>query len=271
MCLQTGNTNDNMDTIWITGASSGIGRSLALEYSQKRVNLVLSSRNRTRLDKLKEQIGDPSRVKVLPLDLTEPESFPEKVRQAWDSFGRIDVMIHNGGISQRSLAANTEMKVDRMLFETNYFGTVGLTKCMLPLFRKQGAGHFVVITSVVGKFGTPLRSSYSGSKHALHGFFDSLRAELHDENIKVTLICPGFVNTDVSINALTADGSRQGKMDKATRSGLSPDDFAVRAIRAISKQKREVVISRIPEKFAVLVKRFFPGLHARLIRRAAVT
>ncbi len=260
-----------MDTIWITGASSGIGKSLALAYSKKEVNLILSSRNKTKLENLKEQIGKPSTVKVLPLDLTEPDTFPEMVRQAWDFFGGIDVMIHNGGISQRSLAADTQLKVDRMLFETNYFGTVGLTKSLIPLFKEQGRGHFVVITSVVAKFGTPLRSSYSGSKHALHGFFESLRAELYDDNIKVTLICPGFVNTDVSINALTADGSRQDKMDKATRAGLSPDEFAVKAIRAISRQKREVVISRPPEKFAVLIKRFFPGLHARLIRRAAVT
>lgn len=260
-----------MDTIWITGASSGIGRSLALEYSKKKVNLILSSRNKAKLEGLKEQMGNPSRVRVLPLDLTQPDTFPERVRQARDFFGGIDVMIHNGGISQRSLASETQLKVDRMIFETNYFGTVGLTKCLLPLFKEQGRGHFVVITSVVGKFGTPLRSSYSGSKHALHGFFDSLRAELHEENIKVTLICPGFVNTDVSINALTGDGSRQDKMDKATKAGLSPDDFAIRAIRAISREKREVVISGIPEKFAVLVKRFFPGLHARLIHRAAVT
>lgn len=260
-----------MDTIWITGASSGIGRSLALEYSKKKVNLILSSRNKAKLEGLKEQMGNPSTVRVLPLDLTQPDTFPERVRQALDFFGGIDVMIHNGGISQRSLASETQLKVDRMIFETNYFGTVGLTKCLLPVFKEQSRGHFVVITSVVGKFGTPLRSSYSGSKHALHGFFDSLRAELHEENIKVTLICPGFVNTDVSINALTGDGSRQDKMDKATKSGLSPDDFAIRAIRAISREKREVVISGIPEKFAVLVKRFFPGLHARLIHRAAVT
>lgn len=260
-----------MDTIWITGASSGIGRSLALEYSKKKVNLILSSRNKAKLEGLKEQMGNPSRVRVLPLDLTQPDTFEERVSQAREFFGAIDVMIHNGGISQRSLASETQLKVDRMIFETNYFGTVGLTKCLLPVFKEQGRGHFVVITSVVGKFGTPLRSSYSGSKHALHGFFDSLRAELHEENIKVTLICPGFVNTDVSINALTGDGSRQDKMDKATKAGLSPDDFAIRAIRAISREKREVVISGIPEKFAVLVKRFFPGLHARLIHRAAVT
>ena len=260
-----------MDTIWITGASSGIGRSLALEYSKKKVNLILSSRNKAKLESLKERMGNPSTVRVLPLDLTQPDTFPERVSQSREFFGGIDVMIHNGGISQRSLASETQLKVDRMIFETNYFGTVGLTKCLLPVFKEQGSGHFVVITSVVGKFGTPLRSSYSGSKHALHGFFDSLRAELHEENIKVTLICPGFVNTDVSINALTGDGSRQDKMDKATKAGLSPEDFAGRAIRAISRGKREVVISGVPERFAVLVKRFFPGLHARLIHRAAVT
>jgi len=242
-----------------------------LEYAKKRVNLILSSRNTNKLEHLNGEINDPSRVRVLPLDLTKPDDFPDRVRQAWDFFEGVDILIHNGGISQRSLAAETKMEVDRLLFETNYFGTVGLTKCILPYFKQRGSGHFVVVTSVVGKFGTPLRSSYSGSKHALHGFFDSLRAELYRENIKVTLVCPGFVNTNVSINALTADGTRQEKMDSATQKGLSPEDFAKKAIKAISRQKRETVIGGVPEKFAVWVKRFLPGLHARLIRTVSVT
>jgi len=215
---------EKKNTIWITGASSGIGRSLAMAYGKDPVNLILSARNKDKLEKVKNEIGEPERIRILPLDLTDIESFPRIVEQAWGLFDGVDVMIHNGGISQRSLVAETPLSVDRSIFETNYFGTVGLTKCLLPYFSKRQSGHFVVVTSVVGKFGTALRSSYSGSKHALHGFFESLRAEHHEENIRVTLICPGFVNTNVSINALTADGSRQGTKDKATARGLSPDD-----------------------------------------------
>ena len=258
-------------TIWITGASSGIGRSLALAYGKQPVNLILSARNENKLREVRDEIGKPEQVGILTLDLTEIDSFPKRVEKAWDLFDGIDIMIHNGGISQRSLVAETPLSVDRSLFETNYFGTIALTKCLLPYFRKRKSGQFVVITSVVGKFGTALRSSYSGSKHALHGFFESLRAEHYQENIHVTLICPGFVNTDVSVNALTADGSKQGTKDKATAGGLSPDLFARKAIRAISRQKREVVIGGFLEVFAVYIKRFFPGLHARMIRKAAVT
>lgn len=259
------------NTIWITGASSGIGRSLAIAYGKDPVNLILSARNKDRLEKVKNEIGEPERIRILPLDLTDIESFPRIVEQAWGMFDGVDVMIHNGGISQRSLVAETPLSVDRSIFETNYFGTIGLTKCLLPYFSKRQSGQFVVVTSVVGKFGTALRSSYSGSKHALHGFFESLRAEHYEENIRVTLICPGFVNTNVSINALTADGSRQGTKDKATAGGLSPDDFARKARRAISRQKREVVIGGPLEVIAVYIKRFFPGIHARMIRKAAVT
>ncbi len=258
-------------TIWITGASSGIGRSLALAYGKDPVNLILSARSEDKLERVRNEIGDPDRIRILPLDLTDTESFPKIVERAWGMFGGVDIMIHNGGVSQRSLVAETPLSVDRSIFETNYFGTVGLTKCLLPYFRQRGSGHFVVITSVVGKFGTALRSSYSGSKHALHGFFESLRAEHYEENIRVTLICPGFVNTNISINALIADGSKQGTKDKATAGGLDPEVFARKARRAISRQKREVVIGGPLEVIAVYIKRFFPGLHARMIRKAAVT
>ena len=163
------------------------------------------------------------------------------------------------------------MEVDRAIFETDYFGTVGLTKAILPEFFKQQNGHFVVITSVVGRVATPLRSSYSAAKHALHGFFDSLRAEVHDRNVKVTLICPGYVNTNVSINALTGDGTPQGTLDKATAGGLSPEKFAKKALKAIHRQKQEVVIGGFLEVLAVYVKRFFPSLLARMVRGVDVT
>ena len=263
--------NSRNKTIWITGASSGIGRSMALEYAKRPVNLILSSRNLKKLDQLRGEINDNERVRVVALDLNQADSFDTAVDLAWKHFDGIDTVIHNAGISQRSRAAETPLEVDRRIFETNYFGTVGLTKSILPRFRERRAGHFVVVTSAVGKFGTPLRSSYSASKHALHGFFDSLRAEVYDENIHVTLILPGFVNTELSINALTKDGSNQGTKDKATANGLTPEYFAKKAVRAISRQKREVVIGGAREVFAVYLKRFLPGLHAMIIRKAAVT
>jgi len=180
-------------------------------------------------------------------------------------------LVNNGGISQRSLASETSIAVDKRIMDINYLGTVALTKSVLPHFIENKNVQFVVTTSIVGKIGTPLRSSYAASKHALHGFFDSLRAENHKNNITVTLVCPGFVNTNVSINALTGDGSAQNKMDVATQNGIAPNRFAKKMAKAIYTKKEEVYIAGFKEKLAVYVKRFFPKLLSVMIRKLAVT
>ena len=257
--------------VWITGASSGIGAAMAREYSKAGVMLILSSRKANDLEAVKSSCKFPERIEILPLDLSDCSDVHNTVKRAIALFGFIDVLVNNAGISQRSLAAETSLEVDRQIFEVNYFGTIALTKALIPHFRERSKGHFVVITSVVGKIGTPLRSSYSASKHALHGFFDSLRAELHDYKIKVTLICPGFVNTNVSINALMGQGQKQGTKDKATANGLTPESFAKKAIRAIKSEKQEVVIGGFLESLAVYVKRFFPLILSNMVRKAKVT
>lgn len=257
--------------IWITGASSGIGKSLALVLSKQQTKLILSSRNEAELNAVKNACEHPENVKVLTLDLENYMSFSGKVDEALALFGGVDMLFNNGGISQRSLAKDTSIAVDKRLMDVNYLGTVALTKALLPHFIDKKDGHFVVITSIVGKIGTPLRSSYAASKHALHGFFDSLRAEIYDSNIKVTLACPGFVQTNVSLNALTADGTPQNRMDGATKNGLTPEVFAKKLLKAVCKEKQEVYIGGFKEKLAVYVKRFFPKLLSKMIRKLAVT
>ena len=258
-------------TIWITGASSGIGKALALAFSEIGSNVIISSRNEEELKKVKAESKDPEKLKILPLDLVDFDSFEKKTKTALSLFNGLDILINNGGISQRSLAADTALEVDKKLFDVNYFGTIGLTKAVLPYFIKNEKGQIVVISSIMGKLGTPLRSAYAGSKHALHGFFDSLRAELYNKNIAVTLICPGYVNTNVSKNALTGDGSKFNKMDEATSKGLDPNDFAQKAIQAIAAKKHEVVISGPRERAAVYLKRFYPKFLAKMIRKVNVT
>ncbi|MEN8187472.1 MAG: SDR family oxidoreductase [Bacteroidota bacterium] len=258
-------------TIWITGASSGIGKALAISLSEEDTNLILSSRNEEGLNKVKELCKQPEMVKVLPLDLEEHSSFDDKVNEALNLFDGVDILINNGGLSQRSLTAETGLKVDKQLFDVNYFGTIGLTKALLPHFITKESGQIVVVSSVMGKFGTPLRSAYAASKHALHGFFDSLRAELFNKNIKVTIICPGYVNTQISKNALSADGSKHNQMDNATANGLSPEVFAQKALKAIAKQKQEVVIGGFKETSAAYLKRFFPNILSKVIRKVNVT
>ncbi len=257
--------------IWITGASSGIGRSLALELNAQGARLILSSRDTTALSKVQAECTTPEHVMILPVDLSEYQTASETVAKALTKFGRIDILVNNGGISQRSLAAETTLAVDQKIMEVNYLGTVALTKAVLPHFVQRQQGHFVVTTSIVGKIGTPLRSSYAASKHALHGFFDSLRAEHYKDAIAVTLICPGFVQTNISMNALTGDGSPQQKMDNATAGGISPERFAKKMAKAIHQKKEEVYIAGAKEKLGVVVKRLFPKLLSKMIRKLSVT
>lgn len=257
--------------VWITGASSGIGRAVSLALSKDGANLILSSRNIEKLNEVKLQCEQPDKIKILKVDLDEYVNLNKLVQKAISLFGNIDILINNGGISQRSLAIDTDITIDTRIFKTNNFGTVALTKALLPYFVARKTGQIVVVTSVVGKIGTPLRSSYAASKHALHGFFDSLRSEVYDDNITVTLICPGYVNTNISINALTADGSPQNSLDKATANGLSTEYLAKRMLQAIAKKKQEVVIGGKLEWLAVYMKRFFPRVLARMTRKIPVT
>ncbi|MBL4604624.1 MAG: SDR family oxidoreductase [Flavobacteriaceae bacterium] len=257
--------------VWITGASSGIGKGLTLELSNQNALLIISARNKKALESVKEACKNPKNVNVLPLDLENYENFNGIAKEAISWYGRIDIFVNNGGISQRSFAKDTLVAIDKRIMEINYTGTVALTKAVLPHFLERKQGHFVVTTSIVGKIGTPLRSTYAASKHALHGFFDSLRAEVYNDKIDVTLICPGYVTTNVSMNALLGDGTPQQTMDKATANGISPDRFAKLMAKAIKNKKEEVYIAGFKEKLGVYVKRWFPKLFSVMVRKLSVT
>jgi len=257
--------------IWITGASSGIGKALAQELSYQNALLIISARDKNSLEMVKELCKNPKNVWIIPLDLEKYSTFSEITQRAINVFGRIDILVNNGGISQRSLATETHISVDKKIMEVNYMGTIALTKAVLPHFIDNQKGQIVVTTSIVGLIGSPLRSSYAASKHALHGFFDSLRAEVYDDNIAVTLICPGFVSTNISMNALTGDGTSQQKMDTATANGISPERFAKLMAKAIDSKKEEAYISGFKEKLGVYVKRWFPRVFSVMIRKLSVT
>ncbi len=254
--------------IWLTGASSGIGEALAYELAKQGAKLILSARREDELKRVAAKIN--TGLLIIPLDLADETNFAAKKAEALKKFGRIDILINNGGISQRSLAKDTSVEVDRKLFEVNFFGTIALTKLLLPDFINQKNGMIVTITSAVGKFGSPWRSGYAASKHALHGFFDSLRAEVYNDNIKVLLVCPGFIQTNVSANALTGNGEKLGSMDAATANGLTAEECAIQIAEAIKSEKEEVIVSKFKEKFGVFVKRHFPALFSIMIRKMAV-
>jgi short-subunit dehydrogenase len=252
---------------WITGASSGIGEALAHALAVRNASLVLSARREDVLQNVASACQRPAEHLVLPLDMLEPSGFEPAVQTVLDRFGLVDILIHCAGISQRGTAAETQLQVDRHLMELNYLGPVALTKQVLPSMLARGAGHIVAISSLLGKFAVPDRSAYCASKHALHGFFDALRAEVQGQGIDVTLICPGFVRTNASFNALTTNGARHGKLDKEIRNGLPSDECAQRIVRAIERRRREVYIAR-KERLAVYFSRFAPGLFQRVVRAA---
>lgn len=253
--------------VWVTGASSGIGEALCRELARLGARLVLSARRHKELERVKAALtGDPAHFLVLPLDLEQPDTFPALVQQVQQYFGRLDIVMHNGGISQRAAVRDAPLAIDQKVMAINYFGAVGLTKAVLPLLLSQQQGHFVVISSLVGKFGTPMRSAYAASKHALHGFFDSLRAEVWRDKIQVTLVCPGYIRTHISVNALNAAGKKHGRMDRNQQKGMDPDKCARRILQAVAAGKQEVIIGG-KETLGVYLKRFFPGLLSRLVRR----
>ena len=256
-------------TIWITGASSGIGKGLAIALSKYSCNLILSSRRKETLEEVKLWCNNQDRVAVLPFDLSDFENLKYIAEKAISCFGNVDVVINNGGISQRSLVIDTDVSVDKKLMEVDYLGTVGLSKTILPHFVANKKGHFVTVSSLMGKFSSPYRSGYCGAKHALHGFFDALRMEHEKDNVKVTMICPGFVNTEVAKNALTGDGSQQNSQDKATENGLSVEEFSKKMIKAIENEKFEVYIGK-KEVLGVYLKRFFPKLLHKFVMKSQV-
>lgn len=259
------------NVIWITGASSGIGEALAYEASRRGAKVIISARRDEVLKEVKYRCTHPENVKVLVLDLEKTEELASKVEAAKTLFGHVDILVNNGGLSQRSLTRDTGLDVDERLMKINYIGSVGLVKNLLPSLIERKKGQIVTVTSMVGKYGTPMRSSYAASKHALHGFMDSLRAEEAHNGLVVTMICPGFVSTNVSLNALTGDGSAQGKMDTQTKSGIKPEDFAVAMADAIEANKPEVYIAGFKEKLGIYLTRFCPALFRKLIQKMAVT
>jgi len=259
----------NNKILWITGASSGIGEALTYLLNTKDCKLIISARREEELNKVKQQCNTPENVKILPIDLSDHDKMVLITEKAISLYGKIDVLINNAGISQRSLIKDTNFEVYKKLINVNYLGTIALTKALLPYFIKQKSGNFATITSLMGKFGSPYRSGYCGAKHALHGFFDVLRMEHEKDNINVTLVCPGFIKTDVAKNSLTANGSKQETEDKATKNGILPSVLAKKIIHAIETNKFEIYVGK-KEILAVYVKRFFPKLLHKIILKSEV-
>ena len=261
--------NKKTKVVWITGASSGIGAELARQYSNLGIKLILSSRRADVLGQVKSDCCNPENIKILPFDLIDFKSVSELVKLAYELFGTIDILINNAGISQRSLIIDTDFEVYKRLIEINYLGQVAISNAILPYFIKQGGGSFAIISSVMGKYSSPYRSGYAAAKHALHGFFDTLRMEHQNDNIFVTIICPGFVNTSISKNSLTGDGTPLGQYDRANARGLSVELSAKKIISAVDKKKWEISFGG-KERMGVYLKRLSNKLLHYIVKKSNV-
>ena len=257
-----------METVWITGGSSGIGEACAYLWAEGGARLVLTAPTAEELApvaaKCREK-GAPD-VVILPYDLSHPDGIPALVDAAWGAFGGLTTTYLNAGISQRTTVEDTSMEMVRTLMEIDYFAPAAIAKELLPRMAAQGGGHIGVTTSIAGRFGFPLRCGYCSAKSALYGFFESLQAESYDRGIRVTLVCPGRVRTNISLRALDKGGKPHGKMDPGQAGGITTEKAARIIVKAIRKGRREVLVGG-KELIMVYVKRFFPGWCARLSRK----
>lgn len=256
--------------VWITGASSGIGEAMAHAFAKKGAILVLTARREEELLRVSNDLSLPDdKVMILPMDVTQYADAPISAEKIIERFGRIDIMVQNAGISQRSKVAETDLAVYQKLMDVNFFSGVAITKAVLPYMQKQKSGHFVVTSSVAGKIGTPQRSGYNAAKHAVQGFYDALRAEVYNDNIEVTIACPGYILTDISLNALDAQGNKFNKMDENQANGISAEECASQIVRAVENNTKEVIIAGLKETAGVYLKRFLPGLLYKMVIKNA--
>lgn len=253
--------------IWITGASSGIGEALALAFAKRGARLIISARRENELQRVAALTElPPLDLMILPFDLADTSNASALAAQVMNKFGRIDILINNGGNSQRSTAIDTDERIERNLMEVNYFSAVNLSKAVLPYMRRVKSGQIVVVSSIAGKFGFYLRSTYSAAKHALHGYFESLRLENEKDGIRVLLVSPGKIKTAVSLNAVLADGSKHQQMDPSHEQAMSAEACAQKIVSAIEKNKEEILIGG-KEILMVYFKRFVPFLFSSLLRK----
>jgi len=256
--------------IWITGASSGIGEAVALAMIDEGAVVIASAPFAEELEIVKQKASRPENFHCVVLDLLQSETLEPLAKRMIERFGRIDVLINNAGVSQRALAVDTPIEVDRKIMEIDYFGSVILTKAVLPQMIKQGGGHLVCTSSLVGVFGFPLRSAYSAAKHAMHGFFESVRIENYQHNIKVNIIIGGRIKTNVSLNAVMADGKAYGQMDAGQNKGITPQKAAKQILKGIQRNKPEILVGG-GELLMIRIKRWLPRLHGLISRKISWT
>jgi dehydrogenase/reductase SDR family protein 7B len=256
--------------VLITGASSGIGAAIAKHFASKGCFLLLAGRNQAELNRVKSECSSAKGVEIYLMDLEKHEALIANAQNILSKHPDIDILINNAGVSQRALAKDLPFEYDKKIIDIDLLGTIALTKTILPFMLERKSGSIVTITSMMGKFSTPLRSAYAAAKHGLHGFFDALRSEVIEDGIQILLVCPGFIKTNVSINALGPKGKSQGTMDKTINNGLNPKEVAIAIEKGIENNSEEINVAGGKEMFGLYMKRFAPSIFSKMIRKMEV-
>ncbi len=253
--------------VWITGASSGIGEALVYSFVSMGSKVIASSVDESGLERvIKKCNGMAGSIRGVVFDLSETSGIDTLVSGIIAEEGHIDILINLGGVSQRATILETPLWLDRKIMEINYFGTIALTKAVLPYMISNGGGHIAATSSISGRFGFPLRSAYSASKQALHGFFETLIIEHQRDNIKASVLIPGRVQTAISLHALTASGKEHGQMDAGQAKGVTPEKAAKMIIRGLRREKREILVGST-ELLMLYIRKYMPSLFFRLAGR----
>ncbi|MEQ2309786.1 Dehydrogenase reductase SDR member 7B [Ameca splendens] len=262
----------------ITGASSGLGKECARVFHAAGARLVLCGRDAARLQEVVQELSGSSTdiqhqqtftPNTVVFNLVRADSVEKAAQEILKCYGHIDVLINNAGISYRGNILDTHIAVQRDVMETNYFGPIALTQALLPSMVQRRSGHIVVISSVQGKIAIPYRSAYAASKHATQAYFDCLRAEIGHLGIPVTVISPGYIRTNLSVNAVTGDGSKYGVLDKTTASGWDPRDVADAVLKAVRQKSKDVVLAGTVPTVAIYLRTLWPALFFKLMSSRA--
>lgn len=257
-------------TIWLTGASSGIGEALAYALAEHGATLILTARREDELQRVRNNCREASRHHVLAMDLSDADAVAQKAGQIINDFGPIDILINNAGLGQRATVLETELSVHRRIMEVNYFSAVALTRALLPHLLTRPESMVVTVSSVIGKVATPRRSAYAGSKHAIIGFMDALRAETANSSLHCLTVCPGYIRTPFSYSALRGDGRAQAAMDDGQKNGMAPQDCARAMVKAMQRNQAEAFIGG-KETLGIYIKNFCPPLYRWMITKVKIT
>jgi len=256
----------NGKTIWITGASSGIGEALAYALSKAGATLVISARRASELERVKAACTHPEKVEIITIDLSSQESVKEAIHACLSRHVRIDLLFNNGGISQRAEALSTDLGIVRRVMEINFFSNIAISQAIALHMKEHGGGHIVVTSSLMGKWGFYLRSAYAAAKHALHGYYDSMRMEVEQYGIKITLLTPGFIASEISKHALNDKGESTGEMDNNQAQGMSTAQCAQEILTGVAAGKTEFGIGG-KELLGLKLRRFLPALFEKILRK----